>query len=65
MPRCNECGEHYPLKRAELGYKTCFACGEQAAREARAGWTVVPMHKGNYTRVTRKEELKQLNQKAR
>jgi len=65
MPRCNECGDTYPAARAALGYKTCLSCGEAEAAKLRAGWTVVPLHKGNYTRVTRKEELKQLNQKAR
>jgi ribosomal protein L37AE/L43A len=64
-PECIECGETYHPKRKALGYNTCLTCGEEAAREARMGWCIVPTPKGHYTRVTRKEELKHLNQKVR
>ena len=65
MAECIECGETYPQRRKELGYPTCLDCGEQAAREQRMGWCIVPTPKGHYTRVTNKEELKHLNQKSR
>jgi hypothetical protein len=37
---CVECGAGYPLRRAALGYRTCFACGEQAAKRLapRGAW---------------------------
>jgi ribosomal protein L37AE/L43A len=61
---CVECGASYPAKRAALGYRTCFACGEQAAREARTSWCVAPIaHKQGATLVTQKEQLRGLNPK--
>jgi hypothetical protein len=62
---CETCGEAYPAKRKALGYRLCLTCGEEAAREQRMGWCIVPTPKGHYTRITKKEELKQLNQKVR
>ena len=62
---CTECGDPFPERRRQLGYDTCLECGEQAAVTARMGWCIVPTPKGHYTRVTRKEELKHLNQKSR
>lgn len=58
---CISCGDTFPPRRAELGYNTCLACGDFAAREVR--WTVVPLNKGNYVPVTNREELKMLNPK--
>ena len=63
--QCIICEEFVPTKRWNLGYKTCRECGEKTAVKARQTWTIVPYHKGNYTLVTNKEELKQLNQKSR
>ena len=62
---CFDCGEPFSPARAAPGYNLCLACGEKAARQARAGWCIAPTHKGHYTRITNKEELKHLNQKPR
>lgn len=64
-PECIACGADFPERRAALGYNTCLDCGDFAARSERASWCIVPMHKGAYTRITKKEELKCLNQKGR
>jgi ribosomal protein L37AE/L43A len=59
---CAECGASYPLRRAALGYRTCFACGDAAAKKARTGWCVAPIaHKQGATLVTQKEQLRGLN----
>jgi hypothetical protein len=60
---CIACGSDYPPQRAALGYNTCLDCGDFAARTERMSWTIVPLPKQGYTRVTRVEELKGLNQK--
>lgn len=60
---CTQCGEEVHPARFNLGYSTCLQCGEQAAKQARLGWTVAPMHKSNYILVTDKELLKQFNPK--
>lgn len=62
---CFDCGADVPARRAALGYNLCLDCGEAAARAARASWCIVPLHKGHYTRITKKDELKDLNQKPR
>ena len=62
---CFDCGESFSEARSLLGYNLCLACGEKAARQARASWCIVPLHKGHYTLVTQKEELKNLNEKPR
>lgn len=64
-PTCRDCGDTYPAKRHALGYRICLDCGDRAASEERTGWTVVCTPKGHYTRITRPEELKGLNQKPR
>jgi len=33
VPACEECGENFSEKRAELGYKTCLKCGEEDAQK--------------------------------
>lgn len=63
LRECRDCGEYYPVERANLGYYTCMACGDERAAEARASWTVAPMHKSNYLLITSRETLKQLNPK--
>jgi hypothetical protein len=55
------CDEEVPEARAELGYETCLACGEVAAR--RRKHTIAPMNKSNYMVITDSELLKQLNPK--
>lgn len=60
---CMQCGEEIDPRRYNLGYCTCLQCGEKAAKQARMGWTVAPMHKSNYVLVTDRELLKQFNPK--
>jgi len=64
-PECTVCGDAYHPRRAALGYRTCLDCGEASAAQDRKLWAIVPTHKGAYTRITNKEELKCLNQKSR
>lgn len=49
-----------PVKRATI-LDTCMSCGSYAASKVRH--TVVPMHKSNYTVVTSRTSLSQLNPK--
>jgi hypothetical protein len=59
---CTSCyGGYVPLARIRLGRTTCLPCGEQLAKEVRH--TIVPMHKGNYVKVTDMNDLKDLNPK--
>lgn len=60
---CPECGEVVPAARHRLGYNLCLSCGEQAARQARKSWCVVPMHKSNYVLMTNADDLKGINNK--
>jgi ribosomal protein L37AE/L43A len=61
-PTCPLCGiEDIPIKRYNLGYRTCLTCGEHTAKEARKGWTVAPMPKSNYMLFTDLSLLKGLN----
>lgn len=60
---CENCGNPVRRERAALGYKTCLPCGEKAAKKARMGWCVAPMHKSNYVLVTDHRDLQGLNNK--
>ena len=60
---CVECGETYPVKRAQAGYRLCLMCGEQHAKQERSLWCVAPMHKSNYTLITNRTDLAGLNNK--
>ena len=60
---CDECGEWVHSKRWALGHHTCLACGEAAARAARASWCVAPVHKSNYVLITNRAELTGINNK--
>ena len=52
MTECH-CGEDIEPRRAQLGYRLCLWCGEEAARQERKSWTVVQEYtKGNYQLVT-------------
>jgi ribosomal protein L37AE/L43A len=62
---CEACEEWVHSKRWALGYRTCRACGEAAARAERRSWTIVSLPKGHFTRIGNPEELKFLNQKVR
>lgn len=60
---CLSCGDPVPARRAELGYRLCLQCGEEAARTERMGWCVAPMHKSNYVLITNRQDLQGLNNK--
>jgi hypothetical protein len=65
---CINCGEDiFPKKRAEIGYRTCLWCGEDAAKAERESWCVVQEYqKGGYMFVTAEAAhttVKQTNQK--
>lgn len=60
---CIDCGTTYDVRRRLLGYRVCMDCGEEAARQV--VHCVVPLHKGNYTVISRKSDLLHLNQKHR
>lgn len=60
---CPQCGDTVPAARAALGRRLCLPCGEEAARDERRGWTVVPMHKSNYMLLTDRRDLMGINNK--
>jgi hypothetical protein len=49
-----------PVARARIS-DTCITCGAHHAKSVK--FTIVPMHKSNYTVVTDRDTLKQLNKK--
>ena len=50
---CTHCGDDIDPRRVTLGYRLCLWCGEEAASQARKGWTVVQEYtKGNYQFIT-------------
>jgi hypothetical protein len=58
------CGEKITPARVAIGYTSCLYCGEQAAKQARAGWCVAQEYnKGGYMLITNPETLKQTNPK--
>jgi hypothetical protein len=60
---CRTCGDDVHPQRWLLGYRVCLLCGEEHAREERAGWTIAPMHKSNYVLLTNKQDLLGINNK--
>lgn len=56
-----KCGGTIPAGRWSLGYRVCLECGDRVAGQRKH--TIIPMHKSNYTVVTNREELKQINPK--
>lgn len=63
MIYCNTCGEEYPRKRRELGYKTCINCGDKLARKEaiRKSKCVAPLfNKGAYQFIGNVSEAKTL-----
>lgn len=58
---CIKCTDEIPPGRARLGYTTCLACGEVAARQRKH--CSAPLNKGNYILITNPELLAQLNPK--
>ena len=51
----------HPIGRVAAGYTTCITCGDAISRSTTR--CVVPMHKGNYVLVSRKEDLVGINTK--
>lgn len=61
---CDACGDDFPVERYMLGYRTCMACGDQAAREERKSWCVaIPYTKGAYQLITNRADLLGTNPK--
>lgn len=55
------CGQLISQGRINLGYFVCLSCGDNVARQVKR--TVVPMHKSNYTLITNRDELVNINSK--
>ena len=60
---CPRCQDLIDPRRVAIGRRLCLPCGEEAAREERAGWTIAPLHKSNYMLLTSREDLKGINNK--
>ena len=58
---CSQCGDTYPLRRQELGYRTCLACGEAAARLVK--FTVIPAYSKGAYQVVSKQDVANTNPK--
>lgn len=42
---CPRCQDLIDPRRVAIGRRLCLLCGEEAAREERAGWTILTPHK--------------------
>ena len=62
-PRCVKCNKIFSARRRKNGYVVCMPCGDKDAVIERRGWTVVPMHKSNYTRLMNPADLIGINTK--
>lgn len=64
---CRHCGDEITHARADLGYKLCLFCGEEAARDERSSWCIVQEYgKGAYQFVPATaafQTLRETNQK--
>lgn len=61
---CEVCDDWVHPKRWALGYRTCRACGEAAARTERSRWTIAPAgHKQSDTLITDPRYLRGINPK--
>jgi ribosomal protein L37AE/L43A len=58
---CKDCYTPFAVERFRLGYTTCLACGDTAARKV--VFTTAPINKSNYMLITNVTELAQLNPK--
>ena len=54
---CVRCQDPIDPRRVAIGRRLCLLCGEEAAREERTAWTIVPMHKSNYVLLTDRRDL--------
>jgi len=61
MPICLRCTNSIQKKRYDLGIRLCLTCGERESK--RITRTIVPMHKGNYIPLSKREDLKGINAK--
>ena len=61
MASCTNCGEQFPDRRLNLGYRTCLPCGDAVARTVR--WLSAPINKSNYVLISDLNDLKGLNPK--
>lgn len=61
MAHCMHCGDTFPPRRAELGYRTCLPCGDTEARSRR--WLTAPINKSNYVLISDLADLRGLNPK--
>jgi hypothetical protein len=61
MTSCRNCGDDVPSGRTLLGYTTCLACGDIAARKVKH--TIAPLNKSNYVLISNYAELAMLNPK--
>jgi hypothetical protein len=60
---CIECGDDFPLKRYELGYRVCLECGDKQAKaeSRRKSKCFAPAYnKGAYMYVSSKSMAKDL-----
>ncbi len=60
---CRECGASYPVKRYDLGYKTCLDCGDTFAKKesVRKSKCFAPAYnKGAYMYVSSKTMAKDI-----
>jgi RNA polymerase-binding transcription factor DksA len=60
---CRECGSEIEPPQRGLLTSLCVLCGEEHARQERASWCVVPLHKSNYMKVNLKSDLRGINNK--
>lgn len=61
---CRLCGDKFPIKRWELGYKFCLDCGDDIAKTHAESFTVaIPFNKGAYQYIHNPKELSQTNPK--
>jgi ribosomal protein L37AE/L43A len=58
---CKDCYTPFAVERFRLGYTTCLACGDTAARQV--VFTTAPINKSNYMLITNRADLAQLNPK--
>jgi hypothetical protein len=56
---CLGCGEKLAGLNVRVG--RCDDCREDAARKARKGWCIAPLHKSNYMLITNRQDLAGLN----
>ena len=61
MASCNQCGDHIPLGRFNLGYNTCLSCGDTLARQVK--FTVLPPYSKGAYQVVSREDIAHTNPK--